>query len=66
MTIAWPPDVFFLKNEIRILGHSSNPVSGFSMMEQVMLCAVQPIENWLGSSMNHIHAGLDENATAML
>ena len=24
------------------------------MMEQVRLCAVWPMENWLGSSMNHI------------
>ena len=29
-----------LKQESRILGHSSNPVCGFSMMEQVTLCAV--------------------------
>ena len=43
-----------LKHASRILGHSSNPVFGFSMMEQVRLCAVWPTENWLGSSMNHI------------
>ena len=43
-----------LKNESRILGHSSNPVSGFSMMKQVRLCAVWPMESWLGSSLNHI------------
>ena len=29
-----------LKHERRILGHSSNPVCGFSIMEQVRLCAV--------------------------
>ena len=43
-----------LKHESRILGHSSNPVCGFSMMEQVRLCAVWPTENWLASSMNQI------------
>ena len=41
-----------LKLESRILRQSSNPVSGFSMMEQVRLCAVWPMENWLGSSLN--------------
>ena len=29
-----------LKHQSRILGHTSNSVSGFSMMEQVGLCAV--------------------------
>ena len=29
-----------LKHESRILGHFSNPLSGFSMMEQVRLCVV--------------------------
>ena len=43
-----------LKHASRILGHSSNPVFGFSMMEQVRLCAVWPMENWLGSSLNQI------------
>ena len=43
-----------LKHKSGILGHSSNPVCGFSMMEQVRLCAVWPIENWLGSSLNQI------------
>ena len=43
-----------LKHESRILGHSSNPVRGFSMTEQVRLCAVWPTENWLGSPLNHI------------
>ena len=33
---------------------TSNPASGFSMMEQVRLSAVWPMENWLGSSLNQI------------
>ena len=45
-----------LKHESSIIGHSSNPVCGFSMMEQVRLCAVWPMENWLGSSMNRIQS----------
>ena len=48
-----------LKHESMILGHSSNPVFGFSLMEQVRLFAVWPMENWFGSSMNH-KLGLDE------
>ena len=47
-------DILLLKHDSRILGQSSNSVCGFSMMEQVMLCAVWPAENWLGSSINHI------------
>ena len=47
-------EFFTLKHESRVFGHSSNPVCGFSMMEQVRLCAVRPTENWIGSSMNHI------------
>ena len=43
-----------LKHESSILGHSSNPASGFSEMKQVRLCAVWPMENWLGSSLNQI------------
>ena len=43
-----------LKHESRILGHSSNPVSGFSMTEQVRICAVWPTENLLGSILNQI------------
>ena len=43
-----------LKHDSRILGHSSHPVCGFPMMEQVRLCAVWPMENWLGSSLNQI------------
>ena len=30
------------------------PVCGFFVMEQFCLCAVWPMENWLGSSLNHI------------
>ena len=47
-------DILFLKHACSILRQSSNPVCGFSMMEQVRLCAVWPTENWLGSSRNHI------------
>ena len=36
------PDFFFLKHDRGILRQSSNPVCGFSMMEQVRLCAVWP------------------------
>ena len=48
------PELLVLGHESRILGHSSNSVSGFSMTEQVRLCAVWPMENWLGSSLNQI------------
>ena len=48
------PDILFLKHASSIFRQSSNPVCGFSMMEQVILCAVCPMENWHGSSMNHI------------
>ena len=51
---ARPPEFLALKHESRILRHSSNPVCGFSMMEQVRLSAVWPMENWLGSSLNQI------------
>ena len=43
-----------LNHESSILEHSSNHLCGFSMMEQVRLCAVWPMENWLGSSLNKI------------
>ena len=43
-----------LKHASRILEHSSNPARGFSMMEQIRLCAVWPMKNWLGSSLNQI------------
>ena len=48
------PEFLALKHEGRILGHSSSPVCGSSMTEQVRLCVVWPIENWLGSSLNQI------------
>ena len=41
-----------LKQESRILVPSSNPVCGFSRMEQVRFCAVWPMENWPDSSLN--------------
>ena len=50
-----PSDIIVLKHDSSILRQSSNPVCGLSMMEQVRLCAVWPTENWLTSSMNHIH-----------
>ena len=53
------PEFLALKQKNRILGHSYNPVCGFSMMEQVTLCAVWPLENWLGSFLNQIQTGLD-------
>ena len=37
-----------LKHESWTLGHASNPICGFSVMEQVRLCAVWPTENCLG------------------
>ena len=54
--ILFFPEVLALKHESRILGHSSNPVCGFSMIEveKVRLYAVSPMENWLGSSLNQI------------
>ena len=48
------PEFLTLKLESRFLGHSSNLVCGFSMMEQVRLCAVWPMENWLGSFLDQI------------
>ena len=50
------PDILFINHVCSILGHSSNPVCGFSMMEQVRLCAAWPMENWLGSSMTQIQS----------
>ena len=42
VNMRWNKSEFLaLKHESRILGHSSNPVCGFSMMEQVRLCVVQ-------------------------
>ena len=46
-------DILFLKHDSSIFRKSYNPVWGFSMMAQ-FLCAVWPMENWLGSSMNHM------------
>ena len=48
------PEFLALKHERRILRHSSSPWCGLSMMEQVRLCAVWPMENWLGLSLNQI------------
>ena len=48
------PELLALKHTSRILGHSSNPICGFFIMETVRLCAVWPRENWLGSSLNQI------------
>ena len=39
------PEFLALYQESRILRHSSNPACGFSMLEQVRLCAVWPMEN---------------------
>ena len=47
-------DLLAPKHESKILRQSPNPVSGFSIMEQVRLCAVWHMENWLGSSLNDI------------
>ena len=49
----WHPDILFLKHASSIFRRSPNRACGFSMMEQVRLCAVKPTENRLGSSMNH-------------
>ena len=51
---GWLSELFALNHQSRILGHSSNPVCDFSVMEQVRLCAVWAMENWLGSSFNQI------------
>ena len=62
------PEFLALKHESRIFGHSSNPLCGFSMMEQATLCAVWPMENLLGSSLNQIQYRvglLSENPTLM-
>ena len=54
LALSLVPEFLALKLECRILGHSSNPVCAFSMMEQVGLCAVWKMENWLDSSVNLI------------
>ena len=56
-----------LKHASRILEHSSNPARGFSMMEQVRLCAVWPMENWLGFPWTKYRVGtLSKNPTLMV
>ena len=52
-------DLLFLKHGSRILRQSSNPACGFSMTEQVRLCAVWPTENWLGFCMNHLQGWMN-------
>ena len=37
-----------------MLVHASNPACGFSMIKQVRLYALWPMENWLGPSLNQI------------
>ena len=54
VTSSSQAELFALKHQSRILGHSSNPVCGFSMMEKVRPFAVWPKENWIGSSLNQI------------
>ena len=54
MTDGRATEFLALKHESRILGLLSNTVCGFSMMEQVRLCAVWPMENWPGSFLNQI------------
>ena len=48
------PEIYSEEHTSSIFRQSSNPVCGFSNTEQVRLCAVWTIENWHGSSMNHI------------
>ena len=48
------PEILALEHESRNLGHSSNPVCGFSVMEHVRLCALWSTDNWHGSSLNKI------------
>ena len=40
-------DILFLKHDSSIFRQSTYSVCGFSMIEQVRLCAVWPMENWL-------------------
>ena len=42
---------------VAYLDQSSNPVCGFSMTEQIRLCAVCPIENLLGTSKTTYRVG---------
>ena len=59
LSFSLSSDILFLKHASSIFRQSSNPVCGFSMMEQVKLCAVWPTENWLSSSMNDIQGWID-------
>ena len=59
-------EIYSEEHTSSIFRQSSNPASGFSMMEQFRLCAVWPMENWLGSSMNHIQTGLDDCLNMLL
>ena len=60
-------EVLALKHESKIFSQSSNLVCGFSMMEQVRLCAVWPTQNFIGSSMSHMQVGgLSEDLTLVL
>ena len=43
------PEIYSEDHDSSILGQSSNPVCGFSLMELIRLSAVLPTENWLGS-----------------
>ena len=56
---SFQPDIIFLKHDCSIFRQSFNPVCGFSMMKQVRLWTVLPMENWLGFSMNHIQGWMN-------
>ena len=47
----------FQSTRVAYSDHSSNPVCGFFMMEQVRLCTVWPQENWLGTSKTTCRVG---------
>ena len=47
-------EIYCESHDSSIFSQSSNPVSGFSMMEQVRLCALWPMQNWRGLSLNQI------------
>ena len=50
-------DIFSLSKRVAYSDQSSNPECCFSMMEQVRLCAVFPMENWLGTSKTTYRVG---------
>ena len=54
---AFEADIFSLKHESSIFRSVIHPVCGFSMMEQVMLRTVCPMENWLGTSKTTYRVG---------